>query len=72
MQRATTALEAAGLVRKKSAEAVREERERRVLRAVCRHRVVVGDGDGERWGEGEVSRPHVLNALSKWANNPSP
>ncbi|KAI1798235.1 Pkinase-domain-containing protein [Ganoderma leucocontextum] len=29
MQRATTALEAAGLVRKKSAEAVREERERR-------------------------------------------
>ena len=59
MQRATTALEAAGLVRKKSAEAVREEREKE------RHK------EGERkQGSGEETRSSQGSLPSKRPKSP--
>ncbi|OBZ78189.1 hypothetical protein A0H81_01965 [Grifola frondosa] len=52
MQRATTALEAAGLVRKKSAEAVREEKEKEKERAAAEKRVMSGEEPRASHGSG--------------------
>ncbi|KAI0635128.1 Pkinase-domain-containing protein [Trametes polyzona] len=61
MQRATTALEAAGLVRKKSAEAVREERERREREEREKAEKKNGNGSTEepRSSHGSGSSKHV-------------
>jgi hypothetical protein len=62
MQRATTALEAAGLVRKKSSEAVREEKERERSREAERDR---------RMGSGEEPRSsHGSGGSSKLTKSP--
>ncbi|EIW55735.1 Pkinase-domain-containing protein [Trametes versicolor FP-101664 SS1] len=61
MQRATTALEAAGLVRKKSAEAVREERERREREEKEKSEKKNGNGSTEepRSSHGSGSSKHM-------------
>ncbi|KAG6856677.1 hypothetical protein H0H87_001891 [Tephrocybe sp. NHM501043] len=56
MQRATTALEAAGLVRKKSSEAVREDKEREREKSKEERRVVSGEEPRSSHGSGGSSK----------------
>ncbi|KAI0371929.1 Pkinase-domain-containing protein [Pilatotrama ljubarskyi] len=68
MQRATTALEAAGLVRKKSAEAVREERERREREE--REKAERKNGGGSGGGSSEEPRASHGSGSSKLVKTP--
>jgi hypothetical protein len=62
MQRATTALEAAGLVRKKSTEAVREEREKEKHKESEKKQ---GNGDETRSSQGSLPSKRPKSPLAK-------
>ncbi|KAH9950746.1 hypothetical protein B0H21DRAFT_802279 [Amylocystis lapponica] len=71
MQRATTALEAAGLVRKKSAEGVRDERERDKEKSVEK-RVVSGEEPRMSGSSGKANRTPPLRAVKDAAMPTTP
>lgn len=71
MQRATTALEAAGLVRKKSSEAVREDKEKDREREREKEREKSREGD-RKVQSGEESRSSHGSGSSKLAKSPAP